>query len=525
MVASMMAAGASSRAIVTATIVMLLVLLTALPVLMQPGSFIQDDSYFYLQIARHIAAGHGSTFHEITPTNGYHPLWMLCVVAVMALVDGDKILALNLVVALQIVLTAATLYLLKRLMTAIGLQVWLPGVALVAAYLFGTGLYGSEAHLNALTLVIAVLAVWKSMSTQRASDWFMTGVATGVAILARLDNVFVAGMLLAFGLLLHSPQSIAQLLRRGTITGLGVLLIVAPYLIYNVLTYGHLVPISGAIKSHAAALSFDIERLGAMGRLAVPFGLVCLAIGTFVDTDRRRQVIWLGLGSGVALHALYVVAWTDHYTFWAWYYVSGVLAAGLAVSYVTERFITRIRPWLGEGGAQWLVIGVTCALLAGSAVRAWLKAFGSIHIGPVAIDASINEYRWPEELAVWMRAHIPPGTVVFVQDWPGAIAYYSDLTILPMDGLVNDFRYNDELLARGAEQYLCSQGVDLFFGHLFEPAAPQRVPVYAPLYRRVAGTLTLQRDDLLIETRSVLREPDEAPPYALWHMACPDRRP
>jgi len=520
-----MPAAGSSRTIVAGTLLTSLLCLTALPVLMRPGSFIQDDSYFYLQIASHIVAGHGSTFHGITPTNGYHPLWMVCVAATMALVDGDKSHALNLVVVLQIVLTAATLYLFKRLMTVVGLEVWLPGAALLAAYLFGTGLYGSEGHLNALTLVAATLALCNSLSSQRAGDWFLTGIWFGTAILARLDNVFVAATLLAFGLLLHTPRPVSRLLLRGAITGSGVLLIVAPYLIYNVLTYGHLMPISGAIKSHASAISFDIARLGALGKLAAPFGLVCIAIGTFIDRDRRRQVLWLGLGCGVVLHALYVVAWTDHYTFWAWYYVSGVLGASVVLSYVTEWFVTRVRPWLGDGGAQWLVIVLTCALLIGSAMRAWHKAFDSLHIGPIGITARINEYRWPEELAVWMRTHIPPGTVVFAQDWPGAIAFYSDLTILPMDGLVNDYRYNDEMLALGAQTYLCTHGVDLFLGHLFEPAAPQQVPIYAPLHRQLAGILILHPDDLIVETRSVLRLPEQAPPYAIWRIPCPVRHP
>ena len=36
-----------------------------------------DDSYYYLQIARHLAAGDGFTFDGLNPTNGFHPLWLL----------------------------------------------------------------------------------------------------------------------------------------------------------------------------------------------------------------------------------------------------------------------------------------------------------------------------------------------------------------------------------------------------------------------------------------------------------------
>ena len=35
-----------------------------------------DDAYYYLGVARSLAAGAGSTFDGINSTNGYHPLWM-----------------------------------------------------------------------------------------------------------------------------------------------------------------------------------------------------------------------------------------------------------------------------------------------------------------------------------------------------------------------------------------------------------------------------------------------------------------
>lgn len=505
--------------VVPALLVILLIAIL-LPALLRPAQFVQDDSYFYLQIASHVVAGHGSTFHEITPTNGYHPLWMAGVVAMMALAGGDKSLALYLVVALQILLTAGALFLFKRLADEMSLGFWLPGLAVLASYLLGTGLYGSEAHLNALSLLAATLSLWRSMSAGQERAWFYTGVMFGVAILARLDNVFIAGALIGVGLLYERPLQLASLARRAAFAAFGGALVVGPYLAYNLLSYGHLMPISGAIKSLFPAVTLDLARLGSMGRLAAPFGLVCVAIGLFCDSDRRRRAIWLGLGSGVLLHALYVVAFTDHYTFWAWYYVSGVVAAGLAASYLVTPLAAPVRSLIGDTATWRLVLIATCVLLAGASVRAWLKAFSPFHVGPFTVEARINEYRWPDELALWMKENIPPDSIVYAQDWPGAIAYYSDLTILPMDGLVNDFQYNDDLLALGVESYLCSHGVDFFLGHFVDRSDPHRVRVSAPLYRQPAGVLSLRPEDIVVETRSVLSQPQDAPPYAIWRTPC-----
>ena len=46
---------------------------------------------------------------------------------------------------------------------------------------------------------------------------------------------------------------------------------------------------------------------------------------------------------GVVVHAIYVAGFTDHYTFWAWYYASGVLAAALVASYVPQWFALRLK--------------------------------------------------------------------------------------------------------------------------------------------------------------------------------------
>jgi hypothetical protein len=498
-----------------------LLALCLVPVLVRPTEFIHDDSFFYLQIASQVFAGHGSTFHGVTPTNGYHPLWMACVIAAMTLAGGDKDIAIVVVVLLQVLLIAAALVLFLRLMRDLALEYWQPGLVLLASYLLGTALFASEAHLNAFLLLAATLSLWRALQDAGDTGWFRAGLLFGAAILSRLDNIFVAAALLAFGILCDRPWRPSRLVRRSVAAGLGAALLVAPYLAWNYVEYRHFMPISGAIKSWFPPVAVDLRRLGTLGQLAVPLGLTTLVISALLDRDRKRRVVWFGLGVGVLLHAMYVVAFTDHYTFWGWYYVSAVIAASAAASALTGWLMVRLRPAIGDAAGARLVGVAAVVLLAAFAARAWLKAFNPIRVGPVVIDVQVNEYRWAEELAQWMRANLPAGSVVFAQDWPGAIAYYSGIPMLPMDGLVSDFQYNDELLRTGVQPYLCSHGVGYFFGHLGDPANAHAVPVIAPVDRKPAGILTLQPDDLVVETRAVLKRPDEAPPFAIWRIQCP----
>jgi hypothetical protein len=123
-----------------------------------------------------------------------------------------------------------------------------------------------------------------------------------------------------------------------------------------------------------------------------------------------------------------------------------------------------------------------------------------------------------------MKGNIPEGSGVFVYDWPGAISYYSGLKILPMDGLMNDFEYNQDLVSQGIEEYLCSKNIHYFLGpdqsgeHDF-----QRYEVYAPLSRRPVGILMLDERDLVVRIRDVVKSPEETPPIAIWRIdTCSD---
>ena len=509
--------GHSSLVIVTITVLLLLALT---PALLRPAEFMQDDSYFYLQIAHNIVAGLGSTFNGITPTNGYHPLWLWIVTALSMLADGDKITALYLVFILQVLLAIVSLLILNRLTIAMGLRHGLIALAVLSAYLLGTGIYGSEAHINALSLLVGLTFLWVALGQRSLGIWIITGCLFGIACLARLDNVFPIFSLCVFSVLWSARNDVHHLIRVAVSLSLGGSIVVLPYLISNFIGYGHLVPISGAIKSTFPAANPDLNNLGTMGKVAAPFGFVAISIGLFLDSDSKRRVIWSGLGTGVLLHAVYIVCFTDHYTFWAWYYVPAVITAALSASYLYQSLSRQTAKWLSYKAISTIAIAFAVLVLAAGAARAWLKAYNVQRIGPMNIDLRVNEYRWPDEFGKWMKANLAAGSRILVYDWPGAIAYYSDLSLLPMDGLVSDYQYNDDLVQLGIHGYLCAKDVNYFFG-LIEPWEKDiEVTVEAPLYRIPVGTLHLREEDIIVRTREVLSRPDEALPFAIWRIDC-----
>ena len=89
-----------------------------------------------------------------------------------------------------------------------------------------------------------------------------------------------------------------------------------------------------------------------------------------------------------------------------------------------------------------------------------------------------------------------------------------------MDGLVNDFRYNDELLAIGAQRYACAHGLRFVFARFDDSQVTQHLAVTTPLYRKPAGALTLRSENIVAKTSDVVSRPTDAPPFAIWRLHC-----
>jgi hypothetical protein len=492
--------------------------LYALPAQISPTDFIHDDSYFYLQVASNIVKGHGSTFNEITPTNGYHPLWLLASVLVFLLAGSDKLLALHLTVGLQVALFIVIAYYFRKTARLFSLKIWLIGLAILATYFLSTGIYASEAHLNGFVLTLSLYYFTLALTTDRPVHWIMVSLFAGFAVLSRLDNIFVAGSIIWFGFLNTLGASGEKLLKRLITLSLPFTIILTPYLIYNLLTYGNFIPISGAIKGTFPEMVFDVNNLGSIGKFTLIFGFLSIILSLNQKEQVVERTLLRALGVGILLHAGYIVCFTDHYTFWAWYYVSGILNFSIVTSVVLQKIVINA----GNISGQKLVSrmpNLIAALFATAGLsRGWIKSIGPISVGPVEM-AKINEYRWPDEIGIWMKNNLPENSAIFVHDWPGAIAYYSDMRVLPMDGLMSDFKYNDDLEKMGINQYLCEHQVKLFFGPVLnEGEGESEFEVAAPLSRMPVGKIQLSAQNIVARVKDIVKIPEDAPNLALWSI-------
>ena len=478
--------------------------LYALPPLLAPRNFPSDDSLFYLQVARQIAAGHGSTFNTITPTNGYHPLWMGPCVAAAWLAGGDPDRLLRLAFAMQILLAAGCLLLFRAVARRLGIRAWPLGIPILAAY-FLTGMYGAEAHVNGFCVLASLLALLRARERPDAGGWAALGFLLGLTILARLDNVFlVAAMIVAAGTVVPGRPS-ARLARMARVLA-PMAVVVTPYLVWNLARFGHLVPISGAIKSTFPRVSGDWRNLGVLGLacfVVAVCGAAALSLGRIQGA--RRPVVG-AMTAGVLAQGLYIVLFTSHHTHWSWYYVVGVLLTTILLCLAADAITARSALLRSRAVAVFAVALLTTAGLA----RGWARyrnSGASSHNQLVVrfLHPAAND-RWEIQLARHLDRVLPSGAGVLAFDYPGHLAFYSSLRVVAADGLVDDYRYDAMLRRRGLETFLSDHDIGYYVGRDLDPPDSCRSePIFAPLSKVDVGALRLCPGNLVAATRSVVR--------------------
>ncbi|MDB4426485.1 hypothetical protein N9151_00675 [bacterium] len=211
-----------------------------------------DDAYYVLDVARNLADGCGPIAYGDEWTSGFQPLWtIICAGAFTA--SGTDHLACTLIYGLHLciwLLIAAQFMALVREIPRDHQPMW---VAPFGAFLLlgDTGLNkhlfnGLETGLYTLLWINCVRTVIRenrrSAPLSERGGPLILGIKLGLFMAARNDAVFLSLTLLTSLVLAHPSRAI---LRRVIVAGTVASLILAPWLVYCIQTWGSPYPQSG----------------------------------------------------------------------------------------------------------------------------------------------------------------------------------------------------------------------------------------------------------------------------------------
>lgn len=433
--------------------------------------FVPDDAYIYFKLASNIVSGKGSTFDGLTPTNGFHPLWLLMLMPLFRLSSPDLELPIHLSLSLASLLNVFTAIFIFRIVELAGgkprwamiaCAIWLfnPFIILIA-------LSGVEVSLYVFFAALTIYW-WFSTKLQGGFSYVRIatlGIVTGFTILSRTDAIFLFIAIL-IDLVWQGFKKRHELSRTFLIFHvlayiLSVGVIIGPWFFWNVSKFHMIYQSSGqAIAYRHHTLFLDAQDTGGFLLFiklllllllhlyetvplfldivladyifsALVFGAI-IGMIVVVMRDNRMSIIdtikashpLRGL-SFALLFAILVCLFYPLYlwNFQKWYFLSAALVAivylGIVASLISDAVVPRLR---------WLVVVSAFLFLVflGKGAYMWMKGSFFPH--------QIHMYEAAKLLAE--NEHDYEGT--FGAFNAGIYGYYSNRTVINLDGVVNN---------------------------------------------------------------------------------------
>ena len=438
-------------------------------------TIVPDDAFYGFQVARHIAAGHGSTFDGIHPTNGYHPLWPLLVLPIH-LLTSDPVVFVKLVLGLGIMLSFLAALLLYRTLRSLASAWYIPFLGVILYYLnprpLVSSLNGLETSLSTFLFALALYRILPRPGGARSSSTraaVLVGLLLGLLLLTRTDNVFFVAALFAIAVATAAGPT---RVRRGAVIAATCVVVVAPWVLWSWLRFGTPVQCSGVSVVYA---SHELYRLAghstlqmlvesakrflafvgqgfpgetgfplAFSATAALFSLVVFAVrwrDADVPAGATRHTILallsLSLGALLLIFAHVAVRWFPR----PWYFDQVVFLAVVVFCVAlgwfdpdttVPRLIRLVYPEArlsNTFGRALMVVAVCAAVFAPTifAVRALTK----------------GDWPWSKEMldaAHWLKAHTDEDETAAAFN-AGIIGFFSNRHVVNLDGAINNAAY------------------------------------------------------------------------------------
>lgn len=426
---------------------------------------LKDDGFYYLAIARNLAAGHGATFDGLGPTNGFHPLWaalltpLFVVKAASAFAPIRAMLILSLLVHLGAALAVrgATRRLAGE--SAGGAAGLLYAGNPLALWLAVSGMESSLVALCVALLAGEAVGWHQGGGRPGRRTVLRLGLFGGLCALARTELVLLTGLVFAQVTLVGSGRPFARRLRTAALAGTVALAVLTPWLTWNLVRFGSVIQVSPQAH-HLVASSLRAESgADAPGPLALGGRLLAIQRRSL---DERLPGPGLLVDAVVLLLVLVVAGWV-----WSMFGSRAARADAVprlqalapfgvyATGFVLAAFLVlgHFRSWYAAGplvvAAMYAALplrwslpgaGVPQRLRLSSLVIVTGYALGMLALGPVLVGEIRYEAGqrncWAEAAGI-VAAATPPDARVAAFNC-GTFGYLTPRKVINLDCVVNN---------------------------------------------------------------------------------------
>ncbi len=328
-------------------------------------------------------------------------------------------------------------------------------------FVFFPCLNGMESALLVFMLASLLYTGWKGriFSTSPGRWHFLFGIVLGLTVLARLDAVFVATALafyLTFDIFRDRTDTSVKI-KRLVLIGAGSTLVLTPYILYNLIATGSIMPISGALKSTFPRIStsgYGLSRLSGRdwGKISAAALYLVWYFRSGRERGHREREYFRGavsiLGIAVLLHSLHTALFMKWAVF-RWHFITysvlGTFVLSEPIEFILRNFLRRFSKiaW----SATLLVLLVTGALIIkGKLYRPY--------------DWTVQNY----EASLWTKNNTGPDDIFAMKD-AGIFGFFSERQVINLDGVVNNIQFQKVLKEGRLDEYLGGCNVQYIAQH------------------------------------------------------------
>ncbi len=422
---------------------------------------VSDDAYYYFSIARNLVTRGMLSADGITLTNGFHPLWLFAITPVYFLFgNSHPWFSIHLIISLAAFFDIAAAFFIYKTLGKLGK----PNVGFWAAAFYAVNPYGLlhtmnglETAMNNFFLALLVYFSVKADLEWLKKNWFLLGCVCGLTLLSRTDNVFAVSVFLGF--LLWRNKNLGLIVKTVALASL----MVASWLLYNLLTFGTILQTSGTaypfiyhqqyLNEHKTYFSADIFPhfldLGLYSFVDNSFHYGSWILVTIIGVilvfrlknwpQKYRPILWTLAGA---------ILFISFHIFFRWsirlWYAQAVFVLTLPIIALACEKLNRKMLWVG-------------ALLALLLSGAWSIA---------------NPFRVADRSKVMLnliQKKLSPNDKVGVFN-SGFVQYFTDRRVINLDGLVNN-EVLEYYKNKNGMQYLRERKIRWLFdtqGYLFD---------------------------------------------------------
>ncbi|SPH16753.1 hypothetical protein DEA8626_00264 [Defluviimonas aquaemixtae] len=408
--------------------------------------FVPDDTYYTLTIARSLAMGEGPVASHGTLTSGFQPLIAFLMVPVFWLgAEADQALRAVLLLSSSIGVLVTGMMVLFLLRRTGSVSVAAMGGLFTATSpnLITNHFNGLETSLAGFLTLLAVLLAYEIPRGRPARIALATGFVVGLAILARIDTIFVV-VLIGLWILARHGAAVTAIV-AGT-----AFVIVAPWWTYCLVEFGSVVPESGGavrqlVHYHQEAghqtsfgqVAMAVIALGTLGYGASASGLVGSFTGIVFAKFAAIYSALRNWRSGpealLALASLTLLAFYVCYLPALWFFERYLYPVFLSAIVCGAVGIWKIASRGGDAG-----IAMSGLIGAGLVATNLFVLLPYLSSPDGRLERRIDGPKGYREVAIAVLQQLPDAAVVGSMQ-TGALAFYADrdIRVVNLDGVVN----------------------------------------------------------------------------------------